>query len=309
MKPTNFKELIQAYLSSPSVYNLAPRTVSRYTKLSHALLEILNPNLTYTADPASGKAISDAFYAKMKVPGASNAKINDQKAHLNRLYTWGTENYGVAYDSNPAIYMGNLRHEPKETNPFTKGNMLEIKDYMNSKYCKLRESEVIMANIMLFLFSTGMRPREMMDLKTSDIVMDDNGKDKLIAIRGSKAREANKVSRYLFVTEDVEQYINVALEHRASRTDVSSDSLWVSVRGKQLTQRPLDELFKRTLSKVGLPKKELYDLRRGCATNIIHDDRYGVTVAQKQLGHKDLRTTMVYERLGKREAARLFKGH
>jgi integrase len=99
------------------------------------------------------------------------------------------------------------------------------------------------------------------------------------------------------------------MKHRASRTAVVSDALWVTVRGNKLNTTTSRELFKRTLKKIGLPDKQQYDLRRGCATNIIHDPRYGVTVAQKQLGHKDIRMTMRYENLGKREAARLFKGH
>jgi integrase len=58
-----------------------------------------------------------------------------------------------------------------------------------------------------------------------------------------------------------------------------------------------------------MPEKELYDLRRGCATNIIHDARYGINVAMKQLGHKNIATTMRYEALNKKKAANLFKGH
>jgi len=309
MKPTTFRELVQAYLSSPSVITLSPASITKYTRLSHTLLEMMNPVLTYTSDPVTATTVSHAWYAKMKVEGASNAKVNGLKEHIKRLYSWGTRSFGVAYDSNPALYMPKLRHEAAESNPFTLDDTLAIKDYMNSKYCKLIESEVLMCNIMLFLFATGMRPQEMMDLKVSDIVMDDNGKDRLIAIKGSKAREAGKVSRYLFVTDEIAHYINFAMQHRASRTAVVSDTLWVTARGNKLHPTSSHELFKRTLKKIGLPDKQQYDLRRGCATNIIHDPRYGVTVAQKQLGHKDIKTTMIYEQLGKKEAARLFKGH
>ena len=58
-----------------------------------------------------------------------------------------------------------------------------------------------------------------------------------------------------------------------------------------------------------MPEKQLYDLRRGCATEIINAPQYGINVAQKQLGHKSILTTQRYESLNKKRAASLFKGH
>jgi integrase len=270
----------------------------------------MNPEIQYNANVGWVSELSREWYTKIIKACKTNAMVNDRKDHIYRVYTWGKKNFGIPTDANPAIYMDNLRHEPAETNPFTLEEITKIKIYLNQPdKSKLTYTETIVANIVLFLFATGMRPQEMIDLGVSDIVMDDNNIDRLIAIKGSKARESGKVSRYLFVTDEISSYIDVALAHRSTRTSVNNTSLWVSPNGKVIYKAELHRLFKNVLRKIGIADKQLYDLRRGCATNIIHDPRYGVIIAQKQLGHKDIKQTMRYENLGKREAARLFKGH
>lgn len=307
MKPTNFKELIEIYLSNPAVTSLSNASIKRYTALSNTLLSLLNPELNYVSDPAKASEVGATWFTKLK-EGSSNAKVNDHKAHINRLYSWATRNLGVALDSNPSLYMENLKHEKKETSPFTAEDIRTILDWpTKSKHNKYSTTEQIVVNAIVFLYETGMRPQEFRSLKVNDIVYDDNGRDKLIAIRGAKGREEGKVSRYLFVTPKIQECIDIAIKHRSS-VKPTHNNLFVSVKGKPIHQANFRLNFEQIITKVNLPKKEVRDLRRGCATNIIHNPRYGAVVAQKQLGHKQLSTTMIYENLDKKAAARLFRG-
>jgi len=308
MKPTNFKDLVETYLNNPAVTSLAPASIKRYTALSNSLLNLLNPELSYTSDPAKASEVGSTWFTKLQEEGSSNARVNDHKSHIKRLYIWATKNFGVAYDSNPSLYMKDLKHEKKETSPFTAEDIKTIVDLpVNSKYNKYSPNELLTVNSIVFLYETGMRPQEFRNLRVSDIVMDDNGRDKLLAIRGAKGREEGKVSRYLFVTPKIQECIDVALAHRSSVT-TKTDKLFISIKGGEVYAENFRVSFDSTLSKANLPKKEIRDLRRGCATNIIHNPRYGAVVAQKQLGHKHLSTTMIYEDLDKKAAARLFRG-
>ena len=308
MKPTTFKELTEQYLSNPDVTSLSASSINRYTALSNTLAELHNPELDYTSNPMQAASNATVWFNKLTETSVSNDRVNDHRKHIKRVYTWGTRNFGVAYDSNPGLYMKALKHEKKEHNPFTDQDIKDLVDFpLKSRYNKYSDSEKVIVNTIIFLYETGMRPQELSNLNVNDIIYDDNETDKLIAIKGAKGREAGKVSRYLFVTPKVQECIDKALEVKRSAGS-TTPKLFVNARGTDLNMVYFRKIFKALLNRINMPEKTLYDCRRGCATNIIHNPRYGAVVAQKQLGHKHLSTTMIYENLDKKSAARLFRG-
>ena len=315
MKPTIFKQLTEAFNQSSGVGTLVPSTQAVYVKYGEQLCNAVGEYpLVYDMNAPDAVEVSNKWFAAITDScNLSNYQRNNLKDHLNRVYMYGVKSYGIAYDSNPAIHMPTLRHEIRETSPFTKPEMAIIYDRTFVKgYRALTLKESLIANMARFLFCTGMRPAEARNLKLSDIVLDDTDqgsqRGRLIQIIGAKGREAGKVSRYVAVTPEVLECIRVATAHRHSIKKPQGNYLFLSVQGRSVKQPSMTKDFQQLMARIGFEGKELYDLRRGCATEIIHNNDYGITVAQKQLGHKNISTTMRYESLGKKRAAGLFKG-
>ena len=244
--------------------------------------------------------------------GLANQRRNQFKRHLHVIWQWGVVNLNMAPECNPSIFMPLLKHEVREGNPFTKEEVSSVMELVDKKKYKsvplLSDTEVLVCWFIKFLFETGMRPSEAMNLLITDIVIE--GGDKLIQIVGAKGREDGKVSRYISATPGVQECIDWALRFRYSRKTLTSETLFVtSKKGGKLLGRNINIIFIKLMKDLGMVNKQMYDLRRGAARAIIHDPRYGITVAQKQLGHKIIQTTMRYESLNKKAAAKLFKGY
>lgn len=311
MKPTDFNSLLAEYKTGNHYKVLSEGTKVNYESLNKKLLNTGSSNpLFYSSAQDETRAISSKWWDNIVEMGHSNSQINELKKQINRIYIWGIKNLGLSFDSNPAYYMTNLNHELKETHPFTREEVEDVRDIGRSPNTI---SQQWVSNIVVFLFETGMRPNEMMDLKLSDVVLDDTDKDtmgstRLIQIIGAKGREKGKVSRYVAATPAVQACIKSAMEHRRS-VGCTNEQLFCSIKGSKVVAPSLNKAFRDLMITLRMPEKQLYDLRRGCATEIINAPQYGINVAQKQLGHKSILTTQRYESLNKKRAASLFKGH
>lgn len=310
-KPENLKQLIQNYLCSPDWDVLSPASVESYTKKNKVLLTHFSDNEVFYEYTTKVNEQANVIFKTLKDASLSNYSRNLIRAHIHVLYKWANINHNVPPECDPYRFLPLLRHEPREGNPFTPKEVSKVVDLLTTKDMRgrklLSETEELIVWFIKFLFETGMRPGEAINLKPTDVVSDSEGD--LIQIVGAKFRERNKVSRYIQVTDAVEECVSQSLRLRISRKTLHSDTLFVTEQGRKLSQVNIRTVFNRIMNKVGLEGKQPYDLRRGTATEIIHNPDYGVSVAQKQLGHKNIATTMSYERLNKKAAARLFNGH
>ena len=317
MRPQNFKELVDLYTQSPKFSVLHDSTKYKDKTLLKVLLRVgAKMPVLYELDHMESLKQGNCWYELINSikEDLSNAQKNSYRTSLKKVYDWGMKSIGIPLGSSPVLHIPILSHEPRETNPFTRAEIQVIKDYRKVTNCtKFSPSERLMSYVMEFLFETGMRPAEALRLNLDDIVQDttpDGILDgtRLIRIIGAKGREQGKISRYVAVTPAVEVCIDWFITHR-KLVKAKGSNLIVSVRGLKMVYGKLPMYFKRLMIKLGFKGKQIYDLRRGCATEIIHNPLYGITVAQKQLGHKNVATTMHYENLGKIQSAKLFKGH
>jgi len=311
-QPQTIMELITTHSSSSAWEVLTDSTQAAYTFMNKVLIkEFPEAKVFYSYNPLAREQ-ADYIFSHLGVVGLTNQRRNQLRRHLHVLWQWGVVNIRLAPECNPSIFMPQLKHEPREGNPFTKEEVSSVMELVDKKMFKnqslLNETETMVCWYIKFLFETGMRPGEAMSLLTTDVVIESG--DKLIQIVGAKGRESGKVSRYISVTPGVKDCIDWAMKFRYSRKTISSDTLFVTtLKGGKLLSRNVTIIFARIMKLAGLENKQVYDLRRGAATAIIHDPRYGITVAQKQLGHKNIQTTMRYENLNKKAAAKLFKGY
>ncbi len=296
-------DLTDTYFKSPH-YGYLSESSQRAYKRDIRHLEV------YLGDCTSLEEISpeQAYFVlqRMQDDKLSNNTINTSVATLKRLWEWGVVSLGLDKDKNPGRLFNKLRHEPEDKKGFTKEEL----DLLIRRSYLYNRGQLLALKFAQFLFGTALRPSEAVNLTEGDLEVErkiGGGIDTYLAVRSAKSREKGKVARFVFVTEEIMELLSWS---RAARDGMKSksDNLWVSTRGNPIDLDNVRINFKKICYMNGLGDRELYDLRRGSLTAIINDPRYGIPVAQKVAGHKDISTTMKYERIGKKDAAKLFQG-
>lgn len=314
---TTFKDLTRVFVSSPHYKSLSSSTKYTYGKIINSLISVASDYpLEYQIGDKLPIEVANYWNDKITASGANTAYTkNYQKTVLGLVFRWGTTNLGITPSSNPSLYLPKYKHESEHFKPFTYMDMQKIKARMAvTGYTALKKKDLLTAYLVQFLFETGMRPSEMMNIREHDVVLESREEgfrpDRYLQIVGAKGREEGKISRYVFISPVSSKIIQWFIEHRRSTKAASKHSfLFTTVQGRKIKAQNLHARFTILMDLVGIEGKQLYDARRGCATEIINNPELGINVAMKQLGHKDIATTQKYERLDKIRAASMFKGH
>ncbi|MBD3249106.1 tyrosine-type recombinase/integrase [Candidatus Woesearchaeota archaeon] len=133
--------------------------------------------------------------------------------------------------------------------------------------------------IIKFLYSTGVRAGELINIKIKDLDLED-GYARIISGKGSKDR-ITIISKKL--CRDIAEYL-----------DENSRYLFESNRGGKLTIRSVQEIIKNAARKAKI-KRRVYPhaLRASFATHL-YDNDVQLQKIQKLMGHSDYKTTFAY---------------
>ena len=140
--------------------------------------------------------------------------------------------------------------------------------------------------------STGLRVKEIADLKCKDIFLRDRfcallvrngkgGKKRLVRFNGAFKQHYNE---YILWKQTVGEPIGLG------------DPLFLSSNtGGLMTTRAIEKAFKRTAARAGLPSHySIHCLRHTYACELYRASGYNLRLVQKQLGHAHISTTQVY---------------
>ena len=149
------------------------------------------------------------------------------------------------------------------------------------------------ALIIEILYQTGMRRRELIDMKDKDIDFD----RKTIKIFGKRQKE-----RIVPFGEELENQIKQYIECRNREVGNSSGYLFVIKRnGKQLYDKALYDIVKKQLSLITTNEKHSpHTLRHTFATTLLNNGAELNTV-KELLGHSSLAATQVYTHISFKE--------
>jgi site-specific recombinase XerD len=173
-----------------------------------------------------------------------------------------------------------------------KGNKVAVRDFF----------------IVNLALSTGLRVKEIADLKCGDIFLRDGmcallvrkgkgGRKRLVRFNGSlKCHYTEYIKWKQAVGEPVEPSAPLFLSSNTSN---------------HMTTRAIEKAFKRTAARAGLPYHySIHCLRHTYACELYRASGYNLRLVQKQLGHANIGTTQVYadvvEPDMKRALARLY---
>lgn len=140
--------------------------------------------------------------------------------------------------------------------------------------------------LMSFLYSSGLRVSELVNLKKVDI----NLQDKMGWVRKGKGSK----DRIFIVSESLSSELKTYLENHQSNIYLFSED-------KPLTPRNIQKIIQKTAKKAGINKKVTpHTLRHSFATHLL-ESGVNIRIIQELLGHANLNTTQLYTHLSQEQ--------
>jgi len=147
--------------------------------------------------------------------------------------------------------------------------------------------------VLEMLYATGMRKRELENLKIHDIDLS----SRQVTIRRGKGGKDRVVPLAAKAAQVLEKYLE---EHRARlirSTGKEDGYLFLNDRGNKLSQHWPTWLLRKYLKKCGIKKHvTTHTWRHTCATHLLRN-RASIRIIQELLGHESLTTTQIYTKV------------
>ena len=148
-------------------------------------------------------------------------------------------------------------------------------------------------NILYMLYSSGLRLGELITLKIEDISWDRNQ----VFVRGAKGKKDRVVMLSDHVKEVFQEYF-----HKYKPVIYLFES---TKAGKKYATSSVQKVMKKSASKADITQKVTpHVLRHSFATHL-HDNGVSIAIVQKLLGHKNLKTTLIYTHISIQQVAKI----
>ena len=147
--------------------------------------------------------------------------------------------------------------------------------------------------MLLLGLNVGLRAKEIVSLKISDVLTDDlQVRDMcVLAKEQTKRNEANRIFFNNTVRKQIEKYLNDdAYKHLKHKKD---SSLFITKNNNAFTTNSLVNLFANLFKLADIQQASTHSLRRTFAT-VLNDNATNVFAIQKLMRHKNIATTMLY---------------
>lgn len=172
-----------------------------------------------------------------------------------------------------------LREKQSHFDKISYKNIQLILTYIEKMECRGNGSQYRM--MILLLFDTGIRQAELLNIKISDIDLD----NKCILI---KARKSCK-DRYVFLSSE----INKRLSKYKPVSNNQSLLFYNELRNREFNRNDMKSFYRRIKKATGIEKLHSHMFRHTYATDLIELE-VPLFVVQQQLGHASIKTTEIY---------------
>lgn len=205
--------------------------------------------------------------------GTGFTRANREKALLSHIFNFARET-GMTDIPNPCAGIKGFKEEDRE---------VYVEDDLYDKVFKA--STVPVQEAMQLAYLTGQRPADTLKISETDI------KDGCIFIKQNKTGAKLAIE----ITGELKTLVD-KIRDRKRNLKVYATQLIVNEQGKELSQRALQDRFRKTRVELGITLTDFQfrDLRAKAGTDKYTDQ--GLEQAKAQLGHKNARTTEIYVR-------------
>lgn len=137
----------------------------------------------------------------------------------------------------------------------------------------------------------GLRVDEMANLRCKDLLIGEN-RSSIIVQRGKGGKK-----RSVKISSGFKKVCQWFLGWKTKMGQDTGDTAYVftSSKGRQLTRRALQKVFKRCIRKAGLPEHySIHCLRHTYGSHLYKASNHNLRLVQEQLGHSSVKVTEVY---------------
>lgn len=154
-----------------------------------------------------------------------------------------------------------------------------------------RERDYCIATLFL---NCGMRLSELCGISLTDVDADFRS----LRVLGKGAKE-----RILYLNDACKEALNAWLTVRQKYTVKDKNALFISTRGKRISNKTVQWMIYKYLDRAGLGNRHLsvHKLRHTAATLMYQEGGVDVLVLKDILGHEQLNTTQIYTHVGNRQ--------
>ena len=175
----------------------------------------------------------------------------------------------------------------KQAKVLNNAEIKRLKAVINDRYA------VRNMTMLLLGLNVGLRAKEIVSLKISDVLTDDlQVRDMcVLAKEQTKRNEANRIFFNNTVRKQIEKYLNDdAYKHLKHKKD---STLFITKNNNAFTTNSLVNLFANLFKLADIQQASTHSLRRTFAT-VLNDNATNVFAIQKLMRHKNIATTMLY---------------
>uniref|UniRef100_A0A7V4E354 Tyrosine recombinase XerC n=1 Tax=candidate division WOR-3 bacterium TaxID=2052148 RepID=A0A7V4E354_UNCW3 len=196
---------------------------------------------------------------------------------LKSFYRFLKENKKI--EKNPATIVKSPRLERKLPGFLTESQMREVLALKPPKEISYRDKAILE-----LFYASGLRVKELVNLKISDVDFE----NKILKVKGKGEKER---------IVPFGNYALLAIKEYLEKRKDSSPYLFVSKFNKKLSNRQIQKIVKKYLSKIkNSPATNPHVLRHTFATHLL-DRGADLRAVQELLGHSSLQTTQIYTHL------------
>jgi len=275
-----FQQVADAFLVSCESENRSPGTIRMYSNEVVRLEEYLQSSGILLIRQVTADVIRR--YLIHLSEGHNQGGVDLAYRVLKTLTYWWEEETGD--------YVSPLRRIKRKPPPFhpIQGVTKEQVDLIINRSHSMHKDRD--KALVLFLFDTGVRSDELINLNVEDVDM--QGRVEINHGKGNKYRQ-------VFIGSSTRRALRAYLKDRQARL---SDPLFLNDEGRRFKYPGLRQVLERRSIDAGVPVQSPHDFRRGFALECLRNGM-DIYTLQRLMGHADLTTLLRYLRMTELDVA------
>lgn len=269
----SYQELYEEYLKVAKIRNLSPVTIRTYKYHHNYWFQFVHEGLMCSE---IDQELIDDYRLHLIDKGLSAVSVNSYISNISPVLKYGVER---GYIPNQLSFK-QLREEERIKEIYTQEELAILLKKPNMKKCSFAEFRNWV--IINFLLGTGVRARELRNIKIKDVDLDNN----LIALQVTK----NKKARYIPIPPTLNKILSEYLPLRQANS--SEEYLFCTQYGEMMPRTTLQIGITKYCKRRGVYKYSLHLFRHTFATLYIKTGN--PFILQRILGHQSMKMVNHY---------------